>query len=271
MKSKKRRVNSFKNWLLARDSASRISTYPKYHSFLENLDPIDRDRSQVMDLFDSITDSKCFYKFGQMVNPGLTKDAKERKINIWIANKDQHGGIIDFLECFNPPSTNMKTSIWINLDDNINETVIGLTDYQNPDSRFIYAKIPSSFDDRKIVSESKKVIQYWIEKIDFGEETANSFFKWWMENYIMVQEKYSNFLKSFESAVVEWMRTVPPEVAEKAYLIIVNNSKDEKIRRRKTNLGTKEIIDHIDQGIKEFNIPINDLRKGIGLLGNFGI
>ena len=67
------------------------------------------------------------------------------------------------------------------------------------------------------------------------------------------------------------MRTVPPEVAEKAYLIIVNNSKDEKIRRRKTNIGTKEIIDHIDQGIKEFNIPINDLKKGIGLLRNFGI
>jgi hypothetical protein len=224
-----------------------------------------------MDLFDSITDSKTFYKFKQIVNPGLTKDAKERKITIWIANKDQQGGIIDFLECFNPPSKNMKASIWITLDDDVKETEIELADYQTPDSIFIYAKIPSSFDDRKIVAESKKVIQYWIEKIDFGEETANSFFKWWMENYIMVQEKYSNFLKSFESAVVEWMRTVSPEVAEKAYLMIVNNSKDTKIRRRRTSLGTKEIIDHIDQGIKEFNIPISDVKKGIGLLGNFGI
>ena len=53
MKTKKRRVNSFKNWLLARDSASRISTYPKYHSFLENTQSLNRDRSQIMDLFDS--------------------------------------------------------------------------------------------------------------------------------------------------------------------------------------------------------------------------
>jgi hypothetical protein len=139
MKSKKKRVNSFKNWLLARDSASRISTFPQYHSFLENSQSLERNRSQIMDLFGSITDSKYFYKFNEIMNPGLTKDAKERKITIWIANRDQQGYIIDFLECFNPPSKNMKATIWISLDDNVKETELGVSDYQDPDYFFVYA------------------------------------------------------------------------------------------------------------------------------------
>ena len=36
MKKKKRRIDTFKNWLLARDSASRISTKSNYNSFLES-------------------------------------------------------------------------------------------------------------------------------------------------------------------------------------------------------------------------------------------
>ncbi len=92
-----------------------------------------------MDLFGSITDSKYFYKFNEIMNPGLTKDAKERKITIWIANRDQQGYIIDFLECFNPPSKNMKATIWISLDDNVKETELGVSDYQDPDYFFVYA------------------------------------------------------------------------------------------------------------------------------------
>jgi hypothetical protein len=36
MKKKKRRIDTFKNWLLARDSASRISTKSNYNGFLES-------------------------------------------------------------------------------------------------------------------------------------------------------------------------------------------------------------------------------------------
>ena len=57
--------NNFKSLLLAKD-AIHISTYPKYHSFLENLNSI--DRSQVTHLFDSITNSKSFYKFSKIDN-----------------------------------------------------------------------------------------------------------------------------------------------------------------------------------------------------------
>lgn len=35
MKKKKRSVDTFKNWLLARDSSSRISTKSNYNGFFE--------------------------------------------------------------------------------------------------------------------------------------------------------------------------------------------------------------------------------------------
>lgn len=36
MKKRKRRIKTFKNWLLARDSASRISSKSIYNGFLES-------------------------------------------------------------------------------------------------------------------------------------------------------------------------------------------------------------------------------------------
>lgn len=36
MKKKKSRIKTFKNWLLARDSASRISTRSTYNGFFES-------------------------------------------------------------------------------------------------------------------------------------------------------------------------------------------------------------------------------------------
>jgi hypothetical protein len=43
MKKRKRRVKTFKNWLLARDSASRISTKSNYNGFLESLEKNNHD------------------------------------------------------------------------------------------------------------------------------------------------------------------------------------------------------------------------------------
>lgn len=36
MKKKKKSIDTFKNWLLARDSSSRISTKSNYNGFLES-------------------------------------------------------------------------------------------------------------------------------------------------------------------------------------------------------------------------------------------
>lgn len=44
MRKKKRRIDTFKNWLLARDSSSRISTKSNYQGFLESSKNKDSDK-----------------------------------------------------------------------------------------------------------------------------------------------------------------------------------------------------------------------------------
>jgi hypothetical protein len=50
MKKGKRRIKTFKNWLLARDSASRISTDSNYIGFFEDKEE-DNDNKKDNDLF----------------------------------------------------------------------------------------------------------------------------------------------------------------------------------------------------------------------------
>jgi hypothetical protein len=50
MKKGKRRIKTFKNWLLARDSASRISTDSNYIGFFEDKEE-DNDNKKNNDLF----------------------------------------------------------------------------------------------------------------------------------------------------------------------------------------------------------------------------
>lgn len=50
MRKKKRRINTFKNWLLARDSSSRISTVSNYRGFFES-DKDDENKKDKLDLF----------------------------------------------------------------------------------------------------------------------------------------------------------------------------------------------------------------------------
>jgi hypothetical protein len=53
MRKKKRRIKTYKNWLLARDSASRISTKPSYMGFLEGKDENQEDKNDNPLLFRS--------------------------------------------------------------------------------------------------------------------------------------------------------------------------------------------------------------------------
>ena len=54
------------------------------------------------------------------------------------------------------------------------------------------------------------------------------------------------------------------------YLDLIRNSEDSTIKRSYTKLGTEEIIDHVNRGIKEFNIDLDDLRSGSNMIRRFG-
>ena len=221
----------------------------------------------MIDLFDTILESKYFYKFLKIINPEIIKYEGQKSIDILISNNYPLEGIFDFIELFNIQKIK-QLLIRIELVFYESKTIFGKGEIGDGKIDFIYVHIPHSFNNEKIVLESKKAIEYWIDNTDFKDDLANKFFKWWMQNYIFVQERNSNFLKSFDSAFVEWLRTISPEEAGDAYLKIINNSTDTRIKKR-SSLGTKKIIDHINQGIEVFDIPIDKLKKGSNLLRRY--
>ena len=85
-----------------------------------------------------------------------------------------------------------------------------------------------------------------------------------METGIFDTERYNNKFKYIEVALVEWMRVCDPKDAKEAYL---------KIKFKKDLDSTEtEILNHIETGIKEFNIAdFSDLQKGSSTLKRFGI
>ena len=97
-------------------------------------------------------------------------------------------------------------------------------------------------------------------KISVYQDSINQTFSEYLVNYdffIETMEKYGFKIISLEDA-------------KKMYLDLIKNSEDSTIKRSYTKLGTEEIIDHVNQGIKEFNIDLGDLRSGSNMLRRFG-
>ena len=117
---------------------------------------------------------------------------------------------------------------------------------------------------KEILPASKEIIKKWIDLLEIEEGYKQRFFKWWMETGIFDTERYNNRFKYIEVALVEWMRVCDPKDAKEAYL---------KIKFKKDLDSTEtEILNHIETGIKEFNIDnFSNLKKSISGLKKFGI
>jgi hypothetical protein len=274
LKKKKKRIDTFKNWLLARDSSSRVSTFPKYHSFLESMDNSKRTMAEVMFLLGKISSNKPFFKLQKLIDYESYQDGQERKYGIKFSVNYFLPDLRLFMESFKIGRVFLSTFIKIMLKDSVSETeIVDQVEYNKDGYQFrrLDVEIPDSFDDSKIVEESEKCIQSWINGIEFGEEFLNDFFRWWMNNFLFVEDKWDNFLKYFPSALVEWMRQAPTHLVEQAYVTLVDTSKDTSFSRFDTELGNEEVISHVKQGIKEFGIEIGEVERGTDLLSKFGL
>jgi hypothetical protein len=65
------------------------------------------------------------------------------------------------------------------------------------------------------------------------------------------------------------MKQAPADQVREAYLSILNNSVRDDIKRNFTENGTKDIIDHVNWGLKEFNINVDDVKKGFGVINRY--
>jgi hypothetical protein len=267
-KKKKRRIDSFKNWLLARDSGSRINNAEGNSAFFESYNLGEDDRRK-MKIFDLISGSLPFVKLrGKIFDFGMMKDAAGGSMTIAIRNQDIQRLFGEFIECLEPSEWNLVNRILIKISD---ELVIGDAEQDSPGILKMECKIPGDYEDKDVDKAARSIIRSWISQSSFGKDSHQTkFFQWWMGEFLFKGNSYIHIPDSFEEALVEWIKIADKEDAKKLYLDLIKNSEDSTIKRSYTKLGTEEIIDYVNRGIKEFNIDLGDLRSGSNMLRRFG-
>lgn len=267
-KRKKRRIDSFKNWLLARDSASRINNVDGNSAFFEST-MWGKDDIRRMEIFDLISGSLPFgklkYKFFDF---GMMKDAGAGDMTIAIRKQDMQRWFNEFIECLNPKEINIVNRIYIKIS---NELMIGNAEQDSPNIIRMECEVPLYKIGSDVVNVAYSIVNKWISESEFGKDSYQTkFFKWWMNKFLFSGNMYTDSPDSFEEALVQWLKIADREDGKKLYLDLIKNSRNSQIKRQSTELGTEEIINHVNQGIKEFNIDLDNISKGTNMMRRFG-
>jgi hypothetical protein len=279
MKKNKRRIKTFKNWLLARDSASRVSTKPTYLGFFsESLEDQQITKYDVMGLFDAITDSvpfKRFFKFSGS-NLGISKDVTQKdpidsQLRINLGSSNSYPNIIRFIIFLEPePPKASYTGIVI-------EPTLGEYDLKekvsSPSHLKMIAKIPLSYkDDKKKISDTvKDLISLCFEGLTEEGTYQYIFLNWWIENLIFKGDEWESSSLLFENALVEWMKNADPEDVKNAYVNFFTDAKGkrDKIEKSRYYLDYDTIVREVREAIKEAGIKLDGVDRGSSLLSRF--
>ena len=266
-KKKKRRIDSFKNWLLARDSASRINNADGNSAFFESSNWGFGDRPK-MEIFDLISGSLPFIKLrAKLFNFGMMKDASAGNMTIAIRNLDKQRWFGEFIECLEPKEFNLVNRIFITITD---ELVIGDAEQDSPGVLKMECEIPLYQSGSDVDKAAREIMRSWISQTSFGQDSYQTrFFRWWMNEFLFSGNTYTHTPDSFEDALVQWLKISDQKDIEQAYRDLIINSKNSKIKRSYTEIGTKKIIDYVNSKINEFNMDIN-LSTAYRVFSKFG-
>jgi hypothetical protein len=279
MKKNKRRIKTFKNWLLARDSASRISTKPTYLGFFsESLDDTQITKYDVMGLFNEITDSTPFKRFFKFTgsNIGITKevtvtDLLDSQLRINLGSSNSYPNIIRFI-IFLEPEPPKASYTGIVIEPTLGEYHLK-EKVSSPSHLKMIAKIPLSYkgDKRKISDTVKDLIRLCFEELTEEGTYQSRFLNWWIENLIFKGDDWESSSLLFENAFVEWMKNADPEDVQEAYVNFFNDPKGKRIKIEKSRyyLDYDTIVNEVKEAIKEAGIKLDGTDRGSSLLSRF--
>lgn len=289
MAKNKSRLKTFKNWLLARDSSSRISTLPTYQSFLENSNGTEKSREEMLRIFRMIKDYRPYDTLKRhFFDFSITNRAAEKtfmdtttppgtvfgfdSVNDWTRETRE------FMECLVPalskkrrPNLRNVIPYYIKFDfiKDIEKEEIYLNNENSEETgKIVICRIPINSTDKQIIGYAKEALNLFIENIDLSDNALTDFFKWWIKELIFSPSS-REFPTKFQSAFIEWSKTANIDEVKRLYHSILMNADDPDIIRIGTRKGTKEIIDHINWGFKEFGIDALDVKAGHSLLKRF--
>jgi len=277
MKKNKRRIKTFKNWLLARDSASRISTKPTYLGFFsESLEDHPVDKYQIMELFDAISDSTPFKRLEKFSGSNIGSNKMAKGIDDSIFWVDfyltlSYPNIVRFLIFLD---TNSSKDFYTGKKRVLIRPTQG--DYSienNISSGQINVNIPLSYknDKKKIAEIIKDFIRLSFEGLAEEGTYQSRFLNWWIENLIFKGDEWESTSLLFENALVEWMKNADPEDVKQAYVDFFHDPKGkrDKIEKSRYYLDYDTITKGVKEAIKQAGIKLDGTDRGSSLLSRF--
>lgn len=276
MKKNKRRIKTFKNWLLARDSASRISTKPTYLGFFsESLDDQPVDKYQIMELFDAISNANLFKRLEKFSgsNIGSTKMAKGIDDSIFWLDKltlsyPNMARFFIFLKPNTPKDfyTGKKRVL-------IRPTQGDYSIENDPPTGQINVNIPLSYkkDKKKIDEVIKDFTRLAFEGLTEEGTYQSRFLNWWIENLVFKGDEWESTSLLFENALVEWMKNADMEDVKQAYVDFFSDKEGKKkaMERSRYYLSYDDIVNTVKENIKKSGINLYGVDRGSSLLSRF--
>jgi hypothetical protein len=276
MKKNKRRIKTFKNWLLARDSASRVSTKPTYLGFFsESLEDKPVDKYQIMELFDAISDSTPFKRLENFsgANLGSTKMAKGMDDSVFWVDKLtlSYPNMARFFIFLKPKHskdfyTGKKRVL-------IRPTQGDYSIENDLPTGQINVNIPLSYknDKKKIDETVKDFARLALEGLTEEGTYQYRFLNWWLENLVFKGDKWESTSLLFENALVEWMKNADSEDAKQAYVDFFSDKKGKKeaMERSRYYLNYDDIVNTVKENIKKSGINLDGVDRGSSLLSRF--
>lgn len=272
MKKNKRRIKTFKNWLLARDSASRVSTKPTYIGFFsESLDATSMDKYSIMNLFDKITDSDSFKKLMNFTgsNINVSKIATSNKCYIDVGSVLLFPNISRFVIFLDPTLGDSFHAGNRRIIIEATNDVYSFSDSYAPE---IKIEVPLGYgeDPKKIKEIITEIIRLIFKDLSKDGTYKERFFNWWIERLIKAGRWDVSSL-SFENAFVDWLGEADKEDVKQAYVDFFAD-KDIKIVRMSKLMyygDYNSIVKEVKDLIKDANIDLGGVDRGSSLLSRF--
>ncbi len=278
MKKNKRRIKTFKNWLLARDSASRISTKPTYLGFFsESFSNTPMNKHQIMDLFNSVTNSNTFKRFNKFSgsNIGISKfasDQENSELKIDLGSPISYPNILRFLIFLEPP-TEKKPIDFKRVSIKPTEGSYDIREENWTYEKVITIRIPVSYtsDKKKIDDIIKNFIMLSLKGLIMEGTYQYRFLNWWIENIVFKGNEWESSSLIFENAFVEWMKNADLEDAKQAYVDFFGDSKNKRelLEKSKYYIDYDTRVKKVKEAIKEAGIKLDGTDRGSSLLSRF--
>jgi hypothetical protein len=241
-------INHSKTYLLNEKNDVSIWRFQEFKSILESINTPVKSREEIINIWDSITDSSPYKKLHRtFFDYGIFKYAGEEAIlRLAFGPKDLLIDMDKFFEGLKPNIKELCNRIkFVLVGDKPGYSIFEDNENVMTGKKALRCDIHIDTTPKECLRISKEVLKKWIELNTFEEGYKTDFFRFWTTNYLF--ESSDIELNKFEIAFVEWMKTASSSDIDAAYTEFIHNAKG-------IHFVAPGLLSKIDKGMKDNNI-----------------